>query len=77
VKDDLLTIKGEKRTEEREEGENRYYVERKYGSFARTLTLPEHVKTDDIKASFESGVLEITIPKSEEEAIKEIKVEVN
>ena len=77
LKDDLLTIKGEKKEEKEEKDENRYYVERSYGAFSRTLTLPTQVKFDEIKAVFENGVLEITIPKAEEEKAREIKVEVN
>ena len=76
LKDDILTVKGEKREEKKEEEDNRYYVERSYGSFSRTLTLPAPVKTDEIKATFENGVLEITLPKDEEEKNKEVKVEV-
>lgn len=76
LKDDLLTIKGEKREEKEEKEENRYYVERNYGTFSRTLTLPAIVKTDEIKATFKDGVLEITLPKDEVDRNKEIKVEV-
>lgn len=76
LKDLILTIKGEKRDEKQEEGDNRYYVERSYGSFSRTLTLPALVKTDEIKATFENGILEITLPKEEEEKPKEVQVEV-
>jgi HSP20 family protein len=76
LKDDVLTIKGEKKVEREEKDENRYYVERSYGSFSRTLTLPTPVKTDEIKAGFEGGILEITLPKDEEVKTREIKVEV-
>lgn len=76
LKDDVLTIKGEKKVEREEKDENRYYVERSYGSFSRTLTLPTPVKTDEIKAGFEGGILEITLPKDEEVKAREIKVEV-
>jgi HSP20 family protein len=76
LKEDLLTIKGEKREEKEEKGENRYYVERSYGTFSRTLTLPSLVKSDQVKATFEDGILVITLPKVEEEKVKEVKVEV-
>jgi HSP20 family protein len=76
LKDDVLIIKGEKKVEREEKDENRYYVERSYGSFSRTLTLPTPVKTDEIKAGFEGGILEITLPKDEEVKTREIKVEV-
>jgi HSP20 family protein len=76
IKDDLLTISGEKREETEEKDENRYYVERSYGSFSRKLTLPALVKTDEIKATFTDGILEITLPKDEEDKNKEVKVKV-
>ncbi len=75
--DDLLTIKGEKKAEKEEKEGSRYYFERRYGSFARTITLPVNVKSDEIKAKFTDGVLEVTLPKAEEEKSKEIKVTVN
>ena len=77
LKDDLLTIKGEKKEEKEEKSENRYYVERSYGSFSRSLTLPSSVQTDQVKASFTNGVLEITLPKAEEEKAREVQVKVD
>jgi HSP20 family protein len=76
LKEDLLTIKGEKKEEREEKGENRYYVESTYGTFSRRLTLPSLVKTEMVKATFEDGVLVITLPKAEEEKATEVKVEV-
>ena len=76
LKDDLLTIRGEKRQEKEEKGENRYYVERSYGSFSRTLTLPSGVKADNVKATYRDGVLEIILPKVEEAKTREIQVKV-
>ncbi|MFV2082207.1 MAG: Hsp20/alpha crystallin family protein [bacterium] len=72
-----LTIKGEKKAEKEENEGGRYYFERRYGSFARTITLPVKVKSDKIKAKFTDGVLEVKLPKAEEEKTKEIKVAVN
>ncbi len=76
LKDDLLTITGEKREEKEEKGENRCYVERTYGTFSRTLTLPTMVKSDKVKATFEDGILVITLPKDEEEKAREVQIKV-
>jgi HSP20 family protein len=76
LKDDVLTIKGEKKVEKEEKGENRYYVERNYGSFSRSLTLPTSVKSDKVKAVFTDGVLEVVLPKAEEEKAKKVQIEV-
>ena len=65
VTDNVLTVKGEKRQEEETEGKNYRRVERRYGSFQRRFTLPSEVKTDDIKAEFNGGVLTLSIPKPE------------
>lgn len=71
---DVLTIKGEKK-EEKEEKERSYHrVERSYGSFSRTLRLPATVDADKIEASFDKGVLEITMPKKEEQKGKKINI---
>ena len=61
--DDVLMISGEKRAEKEEKGENRHIVERSYGSFCRSVALPEGVKPDDVKASMARGVLTITVTK--------------
>lgn len=65
--DDVLTIRGEKKFEAERgtrEEENFHYVERSYGSFQRSLRLPFTAQPDDIKASFENGVLTVCVPKS-------------
>lgn len=62
VEGNILTLKGE-RKEDKESKEKDYFLrESSYGSFVRKLTLPEGAKTDDVRASFENGVLEITVP---------------
>lgn len=62
VEDDVLTISGE-HSEEKEEKDKRYVRrERRYGSFARSLTLPKGVEPDDIEAACKDGVCEVTIP---------------
>ncbi|MDE0634882.1 MAG: Hsp20/alpha crystallin family protein [Candidatus Poribacteria bacterium] len=77
VTDNLLTIKGEKQQEEKAEGKNFHRVERRYGSFQRSFTLPKNVETADIKAGFKDGVLALTIPKAEAAKPTEIPISVN
>jgi HSP20 family protein len=71
---DMLTIKGEKRQEHEEKGENRYLSERSYGAFQRAFSLPEGVDREKIAASFANGVLTVTLPKSAKAATKKIEV---
>jgi HSP20 family protein len=75
--DHTLTIKGEKKKEEEDKKENYYSSERSYGSFVRTLELPKDVHTDQVKASFKNGLLEVRLPKTEEAKAKEVKVKVD
>jgi len=63
---DVLTIKGEKKMEKEDKGDNYYVAERSYGAFARTLRLPYEVKEKDVDAKFEKGVLTVILPKPEE-----------
>ena len=66
VKDNLLTLRGEKRQENvNDDTQNYRRVERRYGSFQRRFTLPPEVATDDIKADYTDGVLTLSIPKAE------------
>jgi len=62
----ILTISGEKKSEEKKEGETYYITERQYGSFSRSLKLPYEPEQDDIKASFKEGVLKVSVPKPKE-----------
>lgn len=62
---DLLTIKGEKKSERQETKENYHLVERSHGSFSRALRLPTAVDANKIEAQYEKGVLTITCPKKE------------
>jgi len=75
----MLTISGEKKAEkiEGEKGKNYWYCERSFGSFSRTIALPDAIKHDDVKANYKNGVLEIEIPKAEETQPKKIDVKVN
>ncbi|NDY42053.1 Hsp20/alpha crystallin family protein [Dissulfurirhabdus thermomarina] len=71
---DTLTIRGEKKQETEEKGENFHRVERRYGAFARTLRLPVEVKQDKVDAQYKKGVLKIVLPKKEAGKVKEIEV---
>jgi HSP20 family protein len=75
VDDNVLTIRGERTFDETVE-EGRYYrVERQYGQFSRSLTLPQNgVKADAIAATFDNGVLEVRVPKAEEVKPRKIAV---
>jgi len=71
---DVLTIKGETKVEEKVEKENYIRQERRYGAFQRSVPLPGSLLTDKAEATFENGILTLTIPKSEEAKPKAIKV---
>ncbi len=70
----VLTISGERKFEKDTEKENFHRIERSYGAFARSFTLPSNVKTDSVEASFENGVLSIQLPKLEETKPKKIEI---
>ena len=74
VTDNRLTIKGEKRQETETDDKNYHRVERRYGSFQRSFTLPRNVETANIKAGYSDGVLILTIPKPEAAKPTEIPV---
>ena len=74
VSGDLLTIKGEKEKEEK--SEHYHCVERRYGSFQRSFRLPTSVQGDKVEATFDKGVLKVTLPKVEEAKKKETEVKV-
>jgi HSP20 family protein len=76
VKDNVLTLKGE-RIETREINEDKFYrKERTFGSFHRAFTLPTAINPEKIKATFKDGILEIEIPKPEEQKPKQIKIDI-
>ncbi len=74
VNDDLLTIKGETKHEEKEEHEHFLRRELSYGAFGRTLPLPASVDTEKATAEYEGGVLTITLPKVQGSRTKTIKI---
>ncbi|HEX2709171.1 MAG TPA: Hsp20/alpha crystallin family protein [Solirubrobacterales bacterium] len=75
VEDDVLTISGEHREEKEEKKDDYVRRERRFGSFSRSMALPAGTKVEDIEATTEDGVLEVTVPlsKSEERKAVEIK----
>jgi len=76
VENNVLTVSGERKLESEEKQENFHRVERRYGSFTRSFTLPNTVNTDDIQASYENGVLKIRLTKRAEAKPKQIKVNI-
>ncbi|MFZ1081900.1 MAG: Hsp20/alpha crystallin family protein [Candidatus Kryptoniota bacterium] len=74
LNENVLTIKGEKKQEKEENEKNFHRVERSYGSFERSFTLPIGVKSDKIDAAYKDGILTIILPKAEETTPKEIEV---
>lgn len=66
VKDGVLTISGERKSEHEEKGEGFHRVERSFGRFSRALNLPDGVDAEKVQANFDAGVLEVRIPKPEE-----------
>ena len=76
VKDNTLTISGERTNERKTETGTSYHVERHYGKFERSFTLPEAVDGGKVSAKYTNGILEIALPKSEKAKPKEIAVEV-
>jgi len=76
VNNGYLTIKGEKKSEREEKKENYYVAERSFGSFERSLRLPDTLDDSKIEASFEKGVLKISAPKRPEAVKAERKIEI-
>jgi len=77
VENQTLTVKGERKFESQEKQENFHRIERRFGAFVRSFTLPQTVDTDAVSASYENGVLSIQIAKKAEAKPKQIKVEVS
>jgi HSP20 family protein len=72
--ENVLAVKGEKKSEREEKGEHRHYVERSYGSFSRSFTLPSDAAGDQVKATFRDGVLSVEIPKAEQRKPKVVDI---
>lgn len=77
VENRVLTLKGERKFEKQSETDNYHRIERSYGSFTRTFTLPSTVNADAVSAEFKNGVLRVTLPKKEEVKARQIQVKVN
>jgi HSP20 family protein len=77
VQDNVLTVSGERKSEHEQRQKGWYRVERSFGRFSRSLTLPEGVNADGISANFDKGVLEIRIPKPEERKPRRIEIGAN
>ncbi len=73
---DTLTIRGERKFENEEKKDNYVRVERTYGRFQRTFTIGVPVKSDEVRAAYRDGILEVSIPKSEETKPKKVDVSV-
>ena len=76
LNDDILTIKGEKKYEKKDENKNYHCYERRYGTFERAFRLNSDVIIDKIDATFKNGVLQVELPKAEIAKPKEIEVKV-
>jgi HSP20 family protein len=76
VDGNMLQIKGNRKLAHEEKEENYHRIERVYGSFSRTFSIPDFVSLDKIEATYNRGMLTITMPKKEEVKPKKIKVEV-
>ncbi len=68
--DGKLTISGERKMEEKKDGKNFHSLETQYGSFSRSFFIPEDVKEDKVEATYEDGLLKLTLPKKEKKVSK-------
>jgi HSP20 family protein len=75
VENQILTVKGERKFESEEKQENYHRIERRFGSFIRTFTLPQTVDTEAVTANYDAGVLSISVAKKAEAKPKQIKVQ--
>ncbi|HXX71096.1 MAG TPA: Hsp20/alpha crystallin family protein [Candidatus Acidoferrum sp.] len=76
VENNMLTIRGERKFEQKVKEENYLRIERTFGSFSRSFSLPNTVSTEDIKAEYKNGVLTVEMPKRAESKPKQVKVTV-
>jgi HSP20 family protein len=74
LQDNVLTISGERKTEHETQHEGYYRLERAFGGFSRSLTLPDGVNPDAVQAHFDRGVLEIRIPKPEQKKPRQVQI---
>jgi len=76
VKDGILTLRGERKFEKEVKEESYHRIERSYGNFQRSFSLPVSVEQDEVTARFKDGVLEVILPKKEQARPKQIQVDV-
>jgi HSP20 family protein len=76
IQENILTVRGEKKKEKETRGSRYHAVERSYGSFQRSFTLPSTVNADAIEAEYRDGILQMSLPKAEEARQKQIEVKV-
>jgi HSP20 family protein len=76
VQEGMLTIQGERKKEKEEKGKRYHRMERVYGTFVRSFTLPEDVDEEKIEAEFKDGMLMVRLPKSEKAKPKKLEVKV-
>ena len=74
VENNVITLRGERQFEKKEESDNYHRVERSYGSFTRSFTLPQTVSAEGATAEYSNGVLRVTLPKREETKARRIQV---
>lgn len=75
IREGVLTLSGERRAEHDEKGEGFHRVERSFGSFSRSLSLPEGIDPKAVEASFNDGVLEVRIPKPDEFKPTQVRID--
>ena len=71
----MLTIRGERKQEQKEKAENYHRIERRYGSFSRSFELPADVDGNKVNAIYKDGILTLNLPKTKEQSVKKIEVE--
>jgi HSP20 family protein len=75
LEDNVLTVSGERRAEHEDKREGFYRMERAYGTFSRSLTLPKGIDPEAVSAAFDRGVLEVRVPKPEQRKPRRIEIE--
>jgi len=74
VENNVITLRGERQFEKKEDSDNYHRVERSYGSFTRSFTLPQTVSAEGATADYRNGVLRVTLPKREETKARRIEI---
>ena len=74
IENNVLTIHGERKFEKKDEGDNFHRVERSYGSFTRSFTLPPTVSSENVEAAFDNGILRLSLAKREEAKPRRIEI---